>query len=145
MVKNPPVNAADMYLIPGLGRFPGEGNGNSFQYSCLGNPMDRGAWRGTVLGVTESDMTEVTEHAYVSISEKILLTVICMGSSVSSDCLLDYWEAEGREHRGLRWHLLRSVVIHTFNIYLLRTYSLTMGPLSLGHTAVNKALMECPI
>ena len=39
-------------LIPGLGRSPGEGNGNALQYSCLENPMDRGAWRATVYGVT---------------------------------------------------------------------------------------------
>ena len=37
--------------IPGSGRSPGEGNGNPLQYSCLGNPMDRGAWRATVCGV----------------------------------------------------------------------------------------------
>ena len=37
-------NAGDLGLIPGLGRFPGEGNGNPLQYSCLENPMDRGAW-----------------------------------------------------------------------------------------------------
>ena len=47
-----------MYLIPGSGGSPGGGNGNPLQYSCLGNPMDRGDWRATVHGVTESDMTE---------------------------------------------------------------------------------------
>ena len=52
-VKNPPVNAGDADLIPGLGSFPGEGNGNPTQYSCLGNPMDRGAWRATVYKVTK--------------------------------------------------------------------------------------------
>ena len=41
MVKNPPANAGDAGLIPWSGRSPGEGNGNSLQYSCLGNPMDR--------------------------------------------------------------------------------------------------------
>ena len=41
-VKNLPANAGDTGSIPGLGRSPGEGNGNPFQYSCLGNPMDRG-------------------------------------------------------------------------------------------------------
>ena len=41
LVKNLPANAGDMGLIPGLQRFPGEGNGNSLQYSCLGNPMER--------------------------------------------------------------------------------------------------------
>ena len=42
-VKNPTAKAGDMGCIPGLGRFPGEENGNPFQYSCLGNPMDRRA------------------------------------------------------------------------------------------------------
>ena len=56
VVKNLPANAEDIRdagLIPGLGRSPGEGNGNPFQYSCLDNPMDRGAWRATVYGVTK--------------------------------------------------------------------------------------------
>ena len=51
MVKNPPANAGDAGLIAGLGRFPGEGNGNPLQYSCLGNPMDRG--QATVHRVAE--------------------------------------------------------------------------------------------
>ena len=59
MVKNPPANEGDTGLIPGLGRSPGGQNGNPLQYSCLGNPMDRGACWGTVNGVTkESDITE---------------------------------------------------------------------------------------
>ena len=44
----------DVGSIPGLGRSPGEGNGNPLQYSCLENPMDGGAWRATVHGVTNS-------------------------------------------------------------------------------------------
>ena len=48
VVKNPPANARDMGLIPGLGRSPGKGNGYPLQYSCLGNPTDREAWRATV-------------------------------------------------------------------------------------------------
>ena len=57
MVKNPPANAGDVGLILGLGRHPEEGNGNPLWYSCLGNSMDRGAWRATVHVVTkESDM-----------------------------------------------------------------------------------------
>ena len=43
MAKNPPANAGDVGSIPGSGRSPGGGNGNPLQYSCLGNPMDRGA------------------------------------------------------------------------------------------------------
>ena len=50
MVKNPPANAGDLGLIPGSGRSPGEGNSNPIQYSCLGNPMDRGAWWATIHG-----------------------------------------------------------------------------------------------
>ena len=47
-------NAGDPGSIPGLGRSPGEGNGNPLQYSCLENPMDRGAWWATVHGVAKS-------------------------------------------------------------------------------------------
>ena len=54
VVKNLPASAEDTGLIPGLGRSPGEGNGNPLQYFCLGNPMDRGAWRATVPGVAKS-------------------------------------------------------------------------------------------
>ena len=58
MVKNPPGNAGDKGLIPEWGRYPGGGNGCPLQYSCLGNPMNRGAWRATVHGGRqESDMT----------------------------------------------------------------------------------------
>ena len=58
MVKNPPASTGDTSSIPGSGRYPGKGNGNPLQYSCLGNPMDRGAWWATVPGVTkESAMT----------------------------------------------------------------------------------------
>ena len=52
MVKNPPANIGDAGLIPGSGRSPGEWNGNQLKYSCLENPMDRGAWQDTVHGIT---------------------------------------------------------------------------------------------
>jgi len=54
VVKNPPANAGDLRtagLIPESGRSPGGGHGNPLQYSCLENPIDRGAWRATVHGV----------------------------------------------------------------------------------------------
>ena len=57
MVKNLSANAGDaedLGLIPGLGRSPGERNGNPLQCSCLENPMDRGAWRATIHGVAKS-------------------------------------------------------------------------------------------
>ena len=53
-VKNLPANAGEASLIPGLGRSPGEGNGNLLQYSCLENPMDRGAWWTAVRRVIKS-------------------------------------------------------------------------------------------
>ena len=70
VVKNPPANAGDirdMVFIPGLGRSPGEGNGNPLHSSCLGNPMDRGAWWATVHGVTENRtwLTDWTTTKYV--------------------------------------------------------------------------------
>ena len=52
-IKNLPAKAGDVGLISGSGRLPGEGNGNPLQYSCLENPMDRGAWRATVHGVAK--------------------------------------------------------------------------------------------
>ena len=58
MVKNPPASAGDerdLGSVPRLGRFPVGGHGNPFQYSCLENLMDRGAWLATVCGFAESD------------------------------------------------------------------------------------------
>ena len=52
--KESACNEGDLGLIPGLGRSPGEGNGTPLQYSCLENPMDRGAWQTTVHGVAKS-------------------------------------------------------------------------------------------
>ena len=56
--KESACNAGDPGSIPGLGRSPGEGNSNPLQYTCLENPMDRGAWQATQsMGSQESDMT----------------------------------------------------------------------------------------
>ena len=71
VVKNPPASAGDVRdtgSIPGSGRAPGGGNGYPLQYSCLENPMDRGAWQDTVHVITESEMTKYacrTARAYV--------------------------------------------------------------------------------
>ena len=56
VVKNLPGNSGDIGLIPGLGGSPGKENGNPLQYSCLGDPMDRGGWQATFHGVAESQM-----------------------------------------------------------------------------------------
>ena len=68
MVKNPPANAGDMGLIRGSGRSPREGSGNPLQCSCLGNPMNRGAWWATVYRVAEESHNLVTKQ---------LLTGLC--------------------------------------------------------------------
>ena len=60
MVKNLPANAGDWGSIPGSGRFPAEGNGNPLQYSCLGNPMEKGTLWATVHGVAKE--LDTTEH-----------------------------------------------------------------------------------
>ena len=61
VVEKLPANAGDVRdagSIAGPGRSPGGGHGNPLQYSCLENPMDRGAWRATLHGITDSDRTE---------------------------------------------------------------------------------------
>ena len=75
MAKNPPASAGDRGdkgLIPGSGRSPGAGNGNSLQYTCLKNYTDRGAWWATVPGVADSDTTDsmcVHTHTHFNIAE----------------------------------------------------------------------------
>ena len=62
IVKNPPANAGDLASTPGSGRSPGGGHGNPLQYSCLDNPMDRGAWWATVHRVTQSQ-TQLSDYS----------------------------------------------------------------------------------
>ena len=67
MVKNISANAEDLRdagSIPGLGKSPEGGNGNPFQYSCLENSIDPGAWQATVPRATESDTTEQLTHTH---------------------------------------------------------------------------------
>ena len=76
IVKNLPANAEDIRdvgLIHGSGIYPGGGHGNPLQYSCLENPMDRGAWWATVYRITKLDMTEVTEPAW-TVAHQVLLS-----------------------------------------------------------------------
>ena len=66
MVKNLPANAVDVGSIPGSGRSPRVRSGNSLQYSCLGNAIDRGGWWTPVHGVTkESDMTQQLNNNFL--------------------------------------------------------------------------------
>ena len=80
-VKAPACNLGDLGSIPGLGRFPGKGNGNPVQYSCLENPMDRGAWWATVHGVTKSwtrlsDFTFTFRRKYTHIWASLVAQLI---------------------------------------------------------------------
>ena len=77
VVKNPPANARDLRemegLIPGLGSFPGEWNGNPLQYSCLENPMDRGPWGAMVCRVAKSQtwLEQLSMHHLTIITEEV--------------------------------------------------------------------------
>ena len=71
--KSSACNAGDLGLIPGLGRSPGEGNGNSLQNSCLENPMDKVAWRATVHGVVKSWTQPLTLSCHFPVSGLSLL------------------------------------------------------------------------
>ena len=85
MVKNLPGNAGDAGLIPGLGRSPGEGNGYLLQYSCLENPMDRGAWRAIVHGVAKS-WTRLSTSICVTFKNK-MIELPSVLSSKESTCM----------------------------------------------------------
>ena len=77
VVKNLPANAGgarDVGLIPGSGRSPGEGNGNSLQYSCLENSIDKGVWQATVHRVTKS-RTLLRTHTYIRVYIYMHVTV----------------------------------------------------------------------
>ena len=81
MVKNPSANAGDVRgagLIPRLGRSPGEGYGNSLQYSCLENPMDRGAWQATVHGVAKHRTQLKCLSTYMCVCVLCICVCVCV-------------------------------------------------------------------
>ena len=81
VVKNPPAGDAD--LIPESGRSPPEGNGNPLQYSCLGNPMERGAWWAIVCGLQKSQ-TQLSDWAH-SICMSMLFSQFILGRNRDAD------------------------------------------------------------
>ena len=89
MVKNLPANSGDTDLIPGLGRYPGGGNGNPLQYSCLENSMDRGAWWATFHGIARVRHDLVTNYHYLG-----QITTRYKANTAVRDCLVQtssYW------------------------------------------------------
>ena len=80
VVKSLPANAGDARSTPGLGRYPGVGNGNPLQYSCLANSMDREAWRATVHGVAKS--WTLLEHRGIIF---LYLLFLCFYSYLQTD------------------------------------------------------------
>ena len=117
--KESTCNTGDLGLIPGLGRSPGEGNGNPLQYSCLENPMDRGAWWATVHEVTRVGHNLATKPPNswcVFIPNFLLLQVKFVGLT-------------GRERGAKIIHILckvfrlrKNTKIHSLNKYLLTTH-----------------------
>ena len=95
MVKNPlPADAGHANLIPGSGRYPGEGNDNPLQCSCLGNSMDRGAWRATVHGVIKGqDRTLLTEEQHMISRDIVSLVMNSDGVQPRSQVALSAEEA----------------------------------------------------
>ena len=81
----------DLDSIPGLGRSPGGGHGNPFQYSCWKNPMDRGGWRATVHRVTKSwtQLKLLSTHTYTAQGNSILFFIVCAKSFESYLSLCD--------------------------------------------------------
>ena len=112
VVKNLPANAGDSGSIPGSGRSPGEGNGNPLQYSCLGNPMDRGVWQATVRGVTkESDTTQELNN-----SEQMELKHFIIGLTQNYQLLCD--TGEGKRHSPKRISRRPLDISRVFRIFL---------------------------
>ena len=98
VVKSRPANAGDTASIPGLGRSPGEGNGNPPQYSCLENPMDRGGWRATVRRVIKQSVTRLSNSATTAAvhgAESALLWAFLSTGAFLSTC-----SSLLRAHRG---------------------------------------------
>ena len=113
--KESACNAGDQGSIPGLGRSPGEGNGNPLQYSCLENPMDRGDWQATVHSVSRVRHNLATEQkppkqhidprsAEASLKVKVLVTQSCLNLCDPMDCSLPVSSVHGiSQARILEW------------------------------------------
>ena len=109
-VKASACSVGDLGSIPGSGRSPGEGNGSSLQYSCLENPMDRGAWRATVHGVAKSqtwlsDFTFTYKRLWLPSCSLILLLVLSLW--LFSQAFSNQLGWRGPCSKELRWLLIK--------------------------------------
>ena len=94
-VKSPSANAEnlrDLDLIPGLGRSSGEGSGNPLQYSCLENPMDRGAWRATFHRVTH-DWSNLAHKQNTCLQCNLAITFLGRYLNIFEDFKIEMWHA----------------------------------------------------
>ena len=102
--KKSACNAGDLGSVSGLGRFPGEGNGKALQYSCLGNPMDRGAWWATVHGVAKC-WTWVTHFTFRFRKKECCDGLVMSATGVQSPCTCQkhVWESLGSHVNVCSW------------------------------------------
>ena len=117
LVKNPPANAGDIRdagSVPGLGRYPGESHGNSLQYSCLENPMDR-VWQATIHGVAKSwtrlkwhsnhnSFHSVDQETNVSICQALIISIPIIHSTIGNILLYSQrYHLSQDLHKSLLW------------------------------------------
>ena len=143
VVRNPPANAEareDTGSIPGLGRSPGEGNGNPLQYSCLENPMKRGAWWATVHGVVKS-WRRLSDWAHMHASSwKLVAFTYFYQLGIWS---WSHWSSKG-------WHFVGNVENTAVNwlvnlssyetVYLLKSTSFPLRPIVGQREAIISSL-----
>ena len=127
VVKNLPANARDRRdtgSIPGSGRFPGEGNDNPLQYSCLESPRDRGVWWAAVQGVTKSHTTEHTQHRYLGeycFAENYFL-VLYIGKNVHIHPSTNLWYILNTINYRESFHMHQPSFVSTQNFTVKHTY-----------------------
>ena len=105
-VKNPPAKTGDIGSVSGLGRSPGEGNGNWLQYSYLKNPLDRGAWRATVHGVTK-------ELGHNLATKQKQYTKHCQTHVLRSNCIYNFQKVS---YNKLQWYSISIDLCLSFGI-----------------------------
>ena len=92
MVKNLPANAGDLGLVPGLGRSPGEGNGNPLQY-CLDNPMDTGGYSSGSCKESGKPLfcMFLSLHLFICLFQSLPTSLVCFYRTKHSDSVIPYW------------------------------------------------------